>query len=126
MKKIYNPPKNPILSFYYAVRGLGFGFYSQKNLVIHIVFTILAITLGLFLKIEIWEWIALSISITLVIFAEMMNTALELSVDLFTRKKKLRAMLSKDVAAGAVLISVFNSLIIGYLIFGRRLVNIFF
>ena len=121
MRKIkkYQQP-NIFRSFYYALRGLGFVFYTQKNMRIHLFMACVALGLGIFFQISKLEWISLIFSILFVLFAETINTALEINVDLTTKKIKFRAMLSKDLAAGAVLISAINAIIIGCFIFGPR------
>ncbi|MFT5171266.1 MAG: diacylglycerol kinase (ATP) [Candidatus Marinamargulisbacteria bacterium] len=90
----------------------------------HGAFTIFAIGLGCFFKISTLEWIALSFAITLVFVTELINTAIEFTIDLYTREKKMLAMLSKDTAAGAVLVASINALIIGYLLFYHRLATL--
>ena len=111
-------------SFICAIRGLGFAIYSQRNMVVHIVAAVIFILLGLLFKIAQYEWLALIISIFFVLAAESFNTSIEVSIDLVTRKTKFRAMLAKDVAAGAVLLSAINAIIVGYLIFFNRLTNL--
>lgn len=63
----------------------------------------------------------LFISIALVLIAEMINTAIERAVDLITEEFHPLARLSKDIAAGGVLIAALNSLVVGYLLFFDRL-----
>lgn len=108
-------------SFWYAIRGIGFVIYTQRNMKIHVGFAILAIILGFCFKISHLEWLILILSIALVLMMESINTAVEVSVDLTTKKRKFRAMLSKDIAAGAVLIASLNALIVGYLIFFNKI-----
>ena len=59
-------------------------------------------------------------TISLVIIAEMINTAIEATVDLITDKYHPLAKIAKNVAAGAVLISAINAIIVGYIIFSNR------
>lgn len=104
-------------SLSYAVRGIVFAIHSEANMKRHLVIALAVTVLGLILKISLMEWIIVSFCISLVIFAELMNTALEAYSDLVTREHRLEAMLAKDTAAGAVLITSLNALIIGSLIF---------
>jgi len=87
----------------------------------HCVSAVFAIGAGFFFRLSPSEFAYLLVTILLVLFAECMNTALEISVDLTTKKFKLRAMLSKDIAAGAVLLTCIHGLIAGYLLFFHRL-----
>ncbi len=104
-------------SLWDALRGIGFTWAAERNFRIHTMMGVLAIVMGISLHINRREWLALSICILMVIMAEMFNTSIEVLVDLVTRKKKYRAMLSKDIAAGAVLIAAFNAALTGGIIF---------
>jgi diacylglycerol kinase (ATP) len=67
------------------------------------------------------ELIALLISISLVLIAEMLNTALEAGIDVATTSFDPLAKLAKDIAAGAVLIATVNAVAVGYLVFVERI-----
>jgi len=109
-------------SFKVAFRGVGFVIYSQRNMKIHLFLGSVAILIAIMLRISsLTKWLALLISIALVLITEAMNTAVEVSVDLTTKKRKFRAMMSKDIAAGAVLIAAINAIIIGSIIFYSEL-----
>jgi len=62
------------------------------------------------------EFIALSIVVMIVLAAELLNTALEAAIDLFSSEVDPRARAAKDVAAGAVLVAAFGALVVGYVI----------
>jgi diacylglycerol kinase (ATP) len=65
------------------------------------------------------ELIALLISVAFVLIAEMINTAIEGAVDVSTTSFDPNAKLSKDIAAGAVLIATVNAVAVGYLVFSE-------
>jgi diacylglycerol kinase len=111
-------------SVWCAIRGIFFTIISQQNMVIHLVLTGITIFLGIYFKIPRNEWMYLSFAILFVLFAETINTAVEISIDLVTRKHKFRAMLAKDVAAGAVLISAIHAGVVGYTIFFDHIFNL--
>ncbi len=108
-------------SLSYAVRGILFAIHSEANMKRHLIIAAAVILLGLFLQLTLMEWIIIAFCISLVLFAELMNTALEAYTDLVTREHRYEAMLAKDTAAGAVLITSLGALIIGLLIFIPRL-----
>ncbi len=66
------------------------------------------------------ELIALLISITFVLIAEMINTAIEGAIDVATSSFDPMAKLAKDIAAGAVLIAAINAVAVGYLVFSGK------
>ena len=78
---------------------------------------VLVIISGFILKISITEWTICIVLFGLVITAELINTAIETTVDIVMPEKNEKAKLAKDIAAGAVLVSAIASAIIGIIIF---------
>lgn len=111
-------------SFKFAISGMFYTISTQRNLKIQVMFAILAILFGIFLKISILEWAILIFAIMFVLFAEMINTAIESTVDLCTEEFSEKAKIAKDVAAGAVLVASINSVAMGVLIFGNKMLEI--
>lgn len=118
--------KNFFKAFKFSISGIFYAISTQRNLKIQLVFACIAILLGIFLKISYIEWALLVLTIMFVFFAEMVNTAIESVVDLCTEEFNEKAKIAKDVAAGAVLITSINSIIIGILIFGNKILEIYF
>lgn len=104
-------------SFHYAFEGLIHVFQSQRNMRIHFLAAILILVLSIFSSISRLELLILFLTISLVLVMEMINTAVEKVVDLCTLRYDPLARTAKNVAAGAVLISAVNAVIVGYLIF---------
>jgi diacylglycerol kinase (ATP) len=104
-------------SFNYAAEGLVHALRTQRNLWIH--FTIAAIVLvaAIGFGVSKIELISLLISITFVLVAELVNTAIEAAVDVASTSFDPMAKLAKDIAAGAVLIAALNAIAVGYLVF---------
>ena len=75
-------------SIRFALEGIGHAFYAQRNIKIQSIAFLGMICLGLFFKISTTEWAILLCVSGLVICLEMINTALELVVDLSTKEKK--------------------------------------
>lgn len=109
--------KKLIKSFKYAFEGILTGIKEEQNMKIHIIIMILVIIFGIMLKINTTEWIICILLFGLVISMELMNTAIENTVNLITKEKNQQAKIAKDVAAGAVLASAIVSAIIGLMIF---------
>ena len=87
---------------------------------IHFIVATTIILLGLILDISRLEWIIILLTISIVFVAEMVNTAIELSMDVKSDTYHPLARIAKDVAAGGVLISSLISVVVGYLIFFDR------
>lgn len=111
-------------SFNYAVSGIITSLKTEKNMKVHYIIAIITIILSLFFDFTRIEFLILLFAISLVVVAEMINTALERVVDLITEDFHPLARMVKDVAAGAVLVAAINSIIVGYLLFFDRLNSI--
>lgn len=116
--------KSILKSFKYAIEGIFTGIKEERNMKIHIFIMILVIVFGIVLKISQIEWIICIIQFGFVISLELVNTAIESTVDLITLEKSPQAKIAKDVAAGSVLIAAITSAIIGLIIFLPKLIYI--
>lgn len=103
-------------AFKKAISGIWYGVKTQRNIKIQIVVSILVIIAAIILKLNITEFIFITFAIMLVIITEMVNTAIETAVNLCTDKYHDLAKIAKDVAAGAVVLSAVNAMIIAILI----------
>ncbi|MHB9019294.1 MAG: diacylglycerol kinase family protein [Minisyncoccota bacterium] len=110
-----------VKSFAHAGRGLLVFMKSTHNAWIHIAIFILAIFLGFYFKITYLEWAMVILVSGLVFVTEAINTAIEIDMNLTSPGHHPYARDTKDVAAGAVLISAFTAIIIGVLVFGHYL-----
>src|SRR3954462_5325119 len=124
-----SPPPAPgrapslIDSFNYAFEGIIHVLRTQRNLRIHFVVAVAVLIAALVVNVSKIELIALLLSITFVLIAEMLNSAIEGAIDATTTSFDPNAKLAKDVAAGAVLIASVNALAVGYLVFAGKVAN---
>ncbi|MDD3653393.1 MAG: diacylglycerol kinase family protein [Desulfotomaculaceae bacterium] len=109
-------------SIYYAAAGLGYALRTQRNMRVHFSALLLVMGLALYLRISAYDLLLLFFAITLVVMAEMFNTAVETLVDLFVQTEHPLARVAKDVAAGAVLVTALNSIAVAFVVFYPRLV----
>ena len=100
-----------------AVNGLIYATTTQSNIKKQLFIAVCLLVLSLFYKLETTQFLCLTFAVFLVIFAEMVNTAIETVVDLYTDKYHPKAKIAKDVGAGAVLLMAINSVIVAYFIF---------
>ena len=115
--------KRIIQSFNYAIGGIMYCFRTQRNMRIHFAVAILAVIMGVVLNITRNEMLILVLTIFFVLFAEMVNTAVEALVDMVTKEYHPLAKTAKNIAAGAVLIASLAAIIVGYLIFFDKIVR---
>ncbi|RZK51171.1 MAG: diacylglycerol kinase family protein [Pedobacter sp.] len=113
--------KRFLSSFGFAFKGLAYAFKTQLNFRVHCIALILVVVLGLFFKLDRSEWLWIVIAVVMVFSAELINTALEVLVDLVSPQQHPKAGAIKDLAAGAVLITAVGALIIGLFIFVPKL-----
>ncbi len=104
-------------SFNYAVEGFVHTLRTQRNMKIHFSIAFFVLLASLFLDISKVELLMIFFSITLVIAMELINTAVEVIIDMITPEYRLRAKIAKNISAAAVLMAAINALIIAYLIF---------
>lgn len=109
-----------LASLGHALRGLTV-LMRQPNARIHAAAACGVVAMGLWLRIDSHEWLAIVLAMALVMGAEALNTALELSVDLTQPDWHALARDAKDVAAAAVLICSAAAAVVGGLVFGPKL-----
>jgi diacylglycerol kinase (ATP) len=106
-----------IRSFRYALEGLKYTVVTQRNMRVHFLVALGVLFLSLYLPLSKLEVLLLFVTIILVIFAELINTAIEKIVDMVTEEFHPLAKIAKDVAAGAVLLTAGLACVIGISIF---------
>ena len=103
--------------FEHAIEGIRTAFREERNMKCHIAALIAVTLLGFFTGLSAMEWALLVFCFGLVIGAEMINTAIERTVDLAMPHRHPLAKGAKDIAAGAVLVAAMVSVVVGTLIF---------
>ena len=111
-------------SFKYAIEGIIYAFKYEQNIIVHTLVMILVILLGIVVKLSIFEWLICLILFGLVIATEMINTAIEATVDLACDKKDPLAKIAKDTASGAVLVFAITASIAGIIIFLPKIIEL--
>lgn len=120
-RKMRKPRGNLWASFRYAFAGLRYVLWSERNARIHLAIAILVVLLGAWLRLSAVEWVLIIAAIALVFAGEMLNTVVELTVDMVTVERNPLAKRAKDVAAGAVLVAAAAAALMGLIILGPRL-----
>lgn len=108
-------------SFRFALAGIITTLKTQRNMRFHIFAAVAVLGFSVFAGLTRTEWALVVFAIGLVMSAELMNTAVEAAVNLFTHEYHPLAKLAKDAAAGAVLVAALVSVVIGWLVFYPRL-----
>jgi len=104
-------------SFEYAFDGIKTEFKKGRNFRIQISMGVLAVVLGIILKIPNYEWFDLILVIASVLILELINTAVESIVDMVSPEIQEKARIAKDVSAGAVLVASIAAVFVGAFLF---------
>jgi len=110
-------------SFTWAFEGIVYVLRTQRNMQIHVAAAVVALVMGLLLDFSRLELAAIMGAISLVLVAEMMNTAVEAAIDAVVTTYHPLVKIAKDVAAGAVLVATVNALAIAYFVFYDKLTD---
>lgn len=117
----FEEPRSLGETFRAAFAGLGNLLRAERNIYIHLGIAAAVLVLAALLGAALWEWVALTLTIALVLVTETVNTAVETLVDLVSPEKRPLAGRVKDLAAAAVLLAAFFAVVVGGLIFLPRL-----
>lgn len=104
--------------------GISYVTKNEKNFKREIALGIIALILSYILKIDKIEFIIILTMICLVLTAEIINTAIERTVDLVTKEYHELARIAKDVSAGSVLVTSIFALIIEIIIFMPKIITL--
>jgi len=109
-------------SFGYALAGIGYTIKTQANFKIHLGAVVAVLLAGWYFELALNEWLVIILAIGLVLVAELLNTAIELLVDLVCPEFNEQAGRVKDIAAGAVLVAALISVCLAGVVFIPKLI----
>lgn len=109
----------------HALHGLKYAFRQERNFRIEITFGLLAIALSILLPLSATERLGVYGVIALVLTLELINTAIERMIDMMKPHLHPYVKIVKDLMAGAVLIVAFFALLVGGIVFGPYLAELF-
>jgi diacylglycerol kinase len=119
------PPRRPRRrwadKFAEAFRGIRVGLQGQSSFFVHLFFAVLAMATALVLDCTAVEWCLIVGCIGFVFVTELLNTSLEILFRGLAPEARDRVYPCLDVAAGAVLVASLTAVVVGGIVFGRRL-----
>ncbi len=114
-------------SVMYALNGVRLAFRSQRNFRKHILIALLTFSIAFFLRVDLIEFCMIIFANMFVLVVEMLNSVIEFVIDAYYKNKWAKlAKLSKDIAAGAVLLSAVSSAVILFLIFANKIYGLYY
>ncbi|MCH8922183.1 MAG: diacylglycerol kinase [Planctomycetes bacterium] len=110
-----------IKKFADAFRGVALGVRGQSSFHVHFFMTAVVITVAAIVRVTLIQWCLLALCITLVLTAEMFNSALEYLARAVDREHNPDLGAALDIASAAVLVASFGAVVIGVMILGMRI-----
>lgn len=107
-----------------ALTGIAYLFLYHDNMRTIFLAGVAAFLAGIVFHLKGMEVAVLCITISVVFIAEMFNTAIEMIIDMGTRKYHTLIKLVKDIAAGVVLIASLNAIVIGIILFLPKILQL--
>ena len=107
-----------------AFNGIIYATTTQSNIKKQLIIAVIVVVISLFFNLSRAEFLCFLFTIILIIFAEMVNTAIETVVDLYVDVYHPKAKIAKDVAAGGVVITTINAIIVAYFLFFDKISDI--
>ena len=121
MKNRNTANKNLVTSFNRAIDGILYCLRTQRNFRLHLFMAFLALFISFWLHLTKEELLLVFFAISFVLGAEIINTSIEVTIDMITKKYHPLAAIAKDVAAGGVLVAAANALVTGYMVFSPKI-----
>ncbi len=112
-------------SIKYSIEGLIYAYRYEQSMWIHGVATIFSICLGVIFQIKLSEWAIVFIALGTILGMELINTAIEATVDMVTLEQNPLAKIAKDCGSAATFIMTLVSMVIALFVFGPYFVGIF-
>lgn len=112
-------------SIKYSIEGLSYAYRYEQSMWIHGIATIFSICLGVIFQIKLSEWAMVFIALGVILGMELINTAIEATVDMVTLEKNPLAKIAKDCGSAATFVMTMVSIVIALFVFGPYFLEIF-
>ena len=108
-------------SFKFSIQGLQYAYKNEQSMLIHFICTIISIAIGFLLKISLTEWAIICMAFGVTLAAELINTAIEATVDLVILEIHPLAKIAKDCGSAATFVFSTITFVICIIIFGPKI-----
>ena len=117
--------KRFLKSFKYSLDGLKYAYKNEQSMLVHLIVTIIAITLGILFKISNFEWIITIFVLSVTASLELLNTAIEAVCDMVTLEYNKLAKVAKDTASASVFFTSMLGAVSGLIIYVPKFIELF-
>ncbi len=112
-------------SMRYSIQGLVYAYTNEQSLLLHGVCTLIVILIGILLQISFTQWVIILLADAVLLSIELLNTAIEATVDMFTKEFHPKAKIAKDCGSAAAFVTGVAFAVICSFIFINELIIIF-
>ena len=113
-------------SFTYPIKGLKYAYRNEQNLAVDLGIALIVVIASFIFKVSLIEASILALTIGLVLALELINTAIEATVDLVTEEYHPLAKVAKDASAAAVFVFAIAAAVVGLIIFLPKVIDLLF
>ena len=117
--------KRFLKSFKYSIDGLKYAYKNEQSMLVHLIATIIAITLGILFKISNFEWIITIFLLSVTASLELLNTAIEAVCDMVTLEYNKLAKIAKDTASASVFFTSMLGFVSALIIYVPKFIELF-
>lgn len=117
--------KRFLKSFKYSLEGLKYAYKNEQSMLVHLIVTIIAVTLGILFKISNFEWIITIFLLSVTASLELLNTAIEAVCDMVTLEYNKLAKIAKDTASASVFFTSMLGFVSGLIIYVPKFIELF-
>ena len=116
-KKKVSLIKNIMNKCKYSLQGLKYCFMNESSFLIEAICAIFIIIFGIIFDIEFLEWVLSFGSLAFITITELINTAIEATVDMVTKEYNEYAKIAKDCGSAATGIMSVLAMLVNSIIF---------
>lgn len=117
--------KRFLKSFKFSMNGLKYAYKNEQSMLVHLLATIIAITLGIIFEISNFEWIITIFLLSVTASLELLNTAIEAVCDMVTTEYNELAKIAKDTASASVFFTSMLGFVSALIIYVPKFIELF-
>ncbi len=124
-KKEVSLVRNVLNKCKYSYQGLSYCFQNESSFLIEAICACLVIIMGIVFDITFLEWVIAFGSLCLITITELINTAIEATVDMVTQEYNEYAKIAKDCGSAATGIMTLLAILVNLIIFVPYFIKLF-
>ena len=107
----------------YSIEGLKYAYRNEQSMWLHAISLCFIIPLGFLLQISFIQWALVILSSLFILSIELLNTAIEATVDMVTKEFNNYAKIAKDCGSAAAFVASFAHMAICFFVFGEKILE---